>query len=130
MDNTLENARFANDDANSAGSRNQMTTEAAKIIDLDDDRNLNPAVREACYRHLGEYVVLDENGREAAGQLLRLAWLWAHGFVYVEPQEGLAIVEPAIGTDYCFDPVLQEDSTPWILYNFYRLHVLVPLLAA
>ena len=128
MNTPLNQSLSSDDSAKSASASYRIACETARVIDLDDDSNLNPSVREACYRHLAEYVVLDEHGLQAAGYLLKLAWLWAHGFVYVEAHDGWAIVEPAIRMDYDFDPVLQEDSAPWVLYHFYRLDVLVPLL--
>ena len=93
-----------------------------------DESDLDPAVVRACYAHLGQYVELDEAGREAAAELVQLAWLWENGFVHVDAAEGWAIVDARYGYEGDYDPILQEDATPLQLYSFYALAKLGPLL--
>ncbi|WP_426491357.1 hypothetical protein [Hymenobacter sp. 102] len=99
----------------------------ADYVPYDEDE-LSPAVRAACYEHLGQYVVLDEAGREAAAELLQLAWLCANGCVEVDYATGWALVDERYDCCGDFDPVLLEETTPLALYTYYCLHELEPLL--
>jgi hypothetical protein len=99
----------------------------ADYVPYDEDE-LPPTVRAACYEHLGQYVELDEAGREAAAELLQLAWLWANGCVDVDYASGWAVVDERYDCPADFDPILQEETTPLALYTFYSLHELEPLL--
>ena len=95
-----------------------------------EEEELSEQVREACYAHLAKYVELDEAGREAAAELIQLAWLFANDLVEVDHHTGWSLVDERYGECGTYDPILGEETTPLQLCLFYELDQLAPLLRA
>ena len=95
-----------------------------------DEEELSDTVRDACYAHMAQYVELDDAGREAAAELIQLAWLFANGCVEVDHHTGWSLVDERYAYEGTYDPILCDDSTPLQLCIFYDLDRLAPFLRA
>ena len=86
-------------------------------------------LRIACHRHLERCLKGREIETTALRQLIKLAWLWAHGRVQVDLESGRALVEVRYHLAGDFDPIRQVPTTPLELYHRYKLYRLVHLFA-
>ena len=92
---------------------------------LYDEEQLPAATRGACQAHLSRYLKCPGARPSAASQLIKLAWLWAHGLVKADLDTGWALVDVRYCVAGDFDPIRQEPTTPLQLYRRYKLHRLV-----
>ena len=90
-----------------------------------DEERLPAAARAACHAHLTRYLDIPGACPSSARQLIKLAWLWAQGFVKVNLDTGWALVDVRYRAAGDFDPIRQEPTTPLELYRRYKLHRLV-----
>ena len=95
-----------------------------------DEEQLPAAARAICHAHLSRYLRRPGACPSSARQLIKLAWLWAQGFVKVDLDTGWALVDVRYRTAGDFDPIRQEPTTPLELYRRYKLHRLVVELRA
>lgn len=85
---------------------------------------LPAATRQACEAHLDTIFEVNDDSRVYVDQLIYLAWLWANGYVYFDPEDSMHWLD----TRYDFDNSWFDHHILDYLHMHYELDRLIPLL--